>query len=140
MPDLKGSRTVENLKAAFRAESQAIRRYVYFARQADAEGHSAVAGVFRDIADGETAHAHGHLDHLKGAGDPATGEPIGSTKDNLAGAVAVETHEATEMYPEFAETARDEGFDEIAEWFQTLAKAEKGHAERFQKRLDGLAE
>lgn len=138
MTELKGSKTEENLKAAFAGESQANRRYLYFAKTADIEGYTDVAGLFKDTADGETGHAHGHLDYLKKVGDPATGKPIGSTEENLAAAVAGETYEYTEMYPAMAKSAREEGFDDIAEWFETLAKAEKSHAGRFQKALDEL--
>ncbi len=138
MADLKGSKTHENLKAAFAGESQANRRYLYFAKRADVEGYPDVAGLFRDTAEGETGHAHGHLDYLKQVGDPATGEPIGNTDANLKASVAGETYEYTEMYPGFAKTAREEGFEEIADWFETLARAERSHAGRFQKALDNL--
>ena len=138
MSKLKGSKTQQNLKHAFAGESQANRRYLYFAKQADIEGYPDVAGLFKNTADAETGHAHGHLDFLKVVGDPATDLPIGETAPNLAAAVAGETYEYTEMYPGMARTARDEGFSEIAEWFETLAKAEKSHAGRFQKALDGL--
>ena len=135
---LDGTQTHENLKAAFAGESQANRRYLYFAKVADIEGYPDVAGNFRDTADGETGHAHGHLDYLKPVGDPATGLPIGETAENLAAAVAGETYEYTEMYPGMAKTAREEGFEEIADWFETLAKAEKSHAGRFQSLLDNI--
>jgi rubrerythrin len=138
MSKLKGTRTHANLKAAFAGESQANRRYLYFAKVADIEGHPEVAGHFRDTAEGETGHAHGHLDYLKQVGDPATELPIGDTALNLRAAVAGETHEYTDMYPGMARTARDEGFSEIADWFETLAKAEKAHAGRFQALLDKL--
>ena len=138
MPELKGTKTHQNLKDAFAGESQANRRYLYFAKQADVEGYPEVAGNFRDTAEGETGHAHGHLDYLKQVGDPATDKPIGDTSKNLAAAVAGETYEYTEMYPGMARSARDEGFAEIAEWFETLAKAEKSHAGRFQTALDNL--
>ena len=138
MPDLKGTQTHENLKAAFAGESQANRRYLYFAKVADIEGYPDVAGLFRDTAEGETGHAHGHLDYIKEVGDPATGLPIGETEQNLAAAVAGETYEYTDMYPGMARTAREEGFGQIANWFETLAKAEKSHAGRFQAGLDGL--
>ena len=138
MPDLKGTQTHENLKAAFAGESQANRRYLYFAKVADIEGYPDVAGLFRDTAEGETGHAHGHLDYIKEVGDPATGLPIGETEQNLAAAVAGETYEYTDMYPGMARTARDEGFGQIANWFETLAKAEKSHAGRFQAGLDTL--
>ena len=135
---LKGSKTEENLKAAFSGESQANRRYLYFARQADIEGYPDAAGVFKNTADGETGHAFGHLEFLSEVGDPATGLPIGDTASNLKAAVAGETYEYTEMYPGFAKAAREEGHDEIAEWFETLARAEKSHAGKFQATLDTL--
>jgi len=134
--DLKQSKTAENLKDAFAGESQANRRYLYFAQKADIEGAPDVAAVFRSTAEGETGHAHGHLEYLEEVGDPATGEKMGETEDNLKSAIAGETHEYTDMYPGMARTARDEGFDEIADWFETLAKAEKSHAGKFQRTLD----
>ncbi len=139
MPDLNGSKTHENLKEEFAGESQANRRYLYFAAKADVEGQNDVAAVFRSTAEGETGHAHGHLDYLKRVGDPATGEPIGDTTKNLKASIAGETYEYTQMYPAFSKTARDEGFEEIAEWFETLARAERSHAGRFQKGLDTLS-
>ncbi len=136
--ELKGSKTEANLKAAFAGEAQANRRYLYFAVKADVEGYSDVAAVFRSTAEGETGHAHGHLEYLELVGDPVTGLPIGSTRDNLKAAIASETYEYTDMYPAMARTAREEGFEEIADWFETLAKAERSHAHRFQKALDSL--
>jgi rubrerythrin len=138
MAQLQGSKTAQNLKDAFAGESQANRRYLYFAKVADVEGYPDVAGLFRDTAEGETGHAHGHMDYLKPIGDPATGEPFGDTSKNLKSAVVGETHEYTDMYPGMAKTARDEGFSEIADWFETLAKAEKSHAGRFGKALQSL--
>ncbi len=140
MAQLKGSKTEDNLKAAFAGESQANRRYLYFAGKADVEGQNDVAAVFRSTAEGETGHAHGHLEYLEAVGDPATGLPIGSTRNNLKAAVAGETHEYTDMYPGMAKQAREESFDEIADWFETLAKAERSHANRFQKALDALTD
>jgi rubrerythrin len=135
---LKGSETEQNLKNAFAGESQANRRYLYFAVKADIEGYNDVAAVFRSTGEGETGHAHGHLEYLEETGDPATGLPIGETSDNLKAAIAGETHEYTDMYPGMAKKAREEGFDEIADWFETLAKAERSHANRFQQALDNL--
>lgn len=135
---LAGSKSHQNLKEAFAGESQANRRYLYFARVADIEGYPDIGGLFRDTSEAETGHAFGHLDFLKEVGDPCTGVPIGSTEKNLKSAIEGETYEYTEMYPGFAKTARDEGFLELAEWFETLAKAEKSHAGRFNKGLDGL--
>jgi rubrerythrin len=139
MAALKGSKTHDNLKAAFSGESQANRRYLYFAKIADVEGYPEVAGNFRETAEGETGHAHGHLDYLKKVGDPATDLPIGSTEENLKAAIAGETHEYTDMYPGMAKTARTEGFAEIADWFETLAKAEKAHAGRFSQMLSSIS-
>jgi rubrerythrin len=140
MPALKDSKTEGNLKEAFAGESQANRRYLYFAQKADVEGYPDVAALFRSVAEGETGHAFGHFDFLAAeVGDPATGEPVGATEDNLRSAIAGETYEYSEMYPGFAKTAREEGFDEIAEWFETLARAEKSHAGRFGEGLESVA-
>jgi len=136
MASLKGSKTEQNLKDAFAGESQANRRYLYFASKADVEGQNDLAALFRSTAEGETGHAHGHLEFLEPVGDPATGLPIGPSRLNLASAIAGETHEYTDMYPGMARTARTEGHDEIADWFETLAKAERSHANRYQKALD----
>ena len=138
MPEFKGSQTQSNLKEAFAGESQANRRYLYFAQKADVEGYPDVAALFRSVAEGETGHAFGHFDFLAEAGDPVTDVPVGPTADNLKSAITGETYEYTEMYPGMAKAARGEGFADIAEWFETLAKAEKSHAGRFQKALDGL--
>ena len=138
MPTLSGTKTHENLKEAFAGESQANRRYLYFARQAKLEGHPEIEDLFQETAKGETGHAFGHMDFLSEVGDPATGEPVGDTAKNLASAVAGETYEFTAMYPGFAKTAREEGFEEIADWFATLARAEKTHAGRFKRGLDKL--
>jgi rubrerythrin len=139
MSDLKGTKTHENLKEAFAGESQANRRYLYFAQKADVEGYPDVAALFRSVAEGETGHAFGHFDHLSAVGDPVTGVAVGETTDNLKSAIEGETYEYTEMYPGFARTARDEGFDEIGQWFETLARAEKSHAGRFSKGLEEVS-
>lgn len=115
MKPLKGTRTHDNLKYAFAGEAQANRRYLYFASKADVEGQNDVAALFRSTAEGETGHAHGHLDYLAQVGDPATDLPIGSSRQNLKSAVAGETHEYTDMYPGMAKAARDEGFEEISD-------------------------
>ena len=139
MSNLNGTKTHGNLKDAFAGESQANRRYLYFAKVADIEGYPEIASNFRETAEGETGHAHGHLDYLKEVGDPATGLPIGDSLDNLKAAGAGETHEFTDMYPGMAKTAREENFAEIADWFETLAKAEKSHAGRFQQMADSVS-
>ena len=139
MAELNGSKTHQNLKEAFAGESQANRRYLYFAQKADVEGYPDIAALFRSVSEGETGHAFGHFDHLSAVGDPVTGEPVGATEDNLRSAIAGETYEYTEMYPGFARTARDEGFDDISEWFETLARAEKSHAGRFTQGLASVS-
>ena len=136
MKALKGTKTHDNLKAAFAGESQANRRYLFFAKHADIEGYPEIAGLFRDTAEGETGHAHGHLEYLKKVGDPATGMPFTAVGEMLQSAVAGETHEYTDMYPGMAKAAREEGFGEIADWFETLAKAERSHAGKFQRALE----
>ena len=136
MSSLKDTKTEQNLKDAFAGESQANRRYLYFAKAADIEGYPEIAGLFRDTAEGETGHAHGHLDYLKKVSDPATDMPFTDVEEMLKSAVAGETHEYTDMYPGMAKSARDEGFEEIADWFETLAKAERSHAGKFQKAIE----
>ncbi len=138
MPSLVGTKTGKNLKEAFAKSSEAHVRYLYFAQKADIEGYNDVSAVFRSTAEGETGHGFGHLEFLEEVGDPVTGEPIGDTRKNLVSAIAGETYEYTDMYPGMARTAREEGLDEIADWFETLAKAERSHAGRFQKALDAL--
>ncbi len=136
MSSLKGTETEQNLKEAFACESQASQRYLYFAAKAAIEGFDDVAAVFRSTAAGGTGHAHGHLDYLEELGDPANGKPIEPTGDNLKAAIASETHEFADVYPGMARVARQEGFDEIADWFETLARAGKSHSGRFQKALE----
>ena len=135
---VNGTKTEQSVKEAFAGESQANRRYLYFANQADIAGANDVAAVFRSTAEGETGHAHGHMEYLieGGAGEPGTGMPAKTVAEALQAAIAGETHEYTDMYPGMAKTARDEGFDEIADWFETLAKAERSHANKFTKTLE----
>lgn len=138
MTSLEGSQTETNLKRAFEAESQANRRYLFFAEAADVEGYPEIAALFRSIAESETGHAFGHLEFLTDLADPTTGLPMGSTEENLKAAIAGETHDSAEMYPEFSKTAREEGFAEIAEWMESLARAEKSHAGRFTEGLTSI--
>lgn len=138
MKKLEGTKTHANLKDAYAHEAQANRRYLYFARQADLDGFPEIAGLFRDTAEGETSHAHGHMDFLKRVGDPVTGLPVGGTEQDLASAIAGETEEAETGYPAMAKTAREEGFPEVADWFETLARAERNHAERFKRGLASI--
>ena len=138
MASLKGSKSLENLKNAFAREAQMNRRYLYFARRADIEGYPDVGGLFRDIAEAETGHAFGHFDFIKQVGDTLTDEPIGDTEQNLLAAISGENHDHTEFYPAFARDARDEGFDELAEWFETLARSERSHSNRLRLALDSV--
>jgi rubrerythrin len=137
---LKGTKTAECLKDAFGGESMANRRYLYFANQCDIAGENDLSALFRSTAEGETGHAHGHMEYLieGGAGEPGTNMPAKSPQEMLEAAVHGETHEYSDMYPGMAKTAREEGFDEVADWFETLAKAERSHAMRYQKALDAL--
>lgn len=135
---LKGSKTEKNLKEAFAREAQANRRFFYFASKADIEGHTDVASAFRSTAEDETGHASGLLEYLEDCGDPVTGAPIGGTVANLKSALESETFEYQDYYPKMAQQARDEGLEDIADWFETLAKSEKAHAKRFKKFLDAL--
>ncbi|MEE8410406.1 MAG: rubrerythrin family protein [Myxococcota bacterium] len=137
-PPLKGSKTEDNLKMAFSGESEASCRFLFFAKMAEAEGHPTAVAVFKETAAGETGHAHGHLEFLREICDPRLGIPIANTREALVASAALETYEFTEMYPGWARVARDEGYDEIAEWFETLARAERSHADRFQKGLENL--
>jgi rubrerythrin len=138
MAELAKSKTIENLRTAFAGESQANRRYTYFSRRADEEGYPEIAALFKSVADGETAHALRHFDYMKTVGDPVTNVPVTDVKGMLESAIKGETYEHTTMYPQFAETARREGFDEIAKWFETLAKAEKAHAGKYQEALNTM--
>lgn len=143
MPNqVKGTRTEQSLKEAFAGESKANRRYLYFANLADVAGANDVASVFRSTAEGETGHAHGHMEYLiaGGSGDPETGLPAKTVEEALKSAIAGETHEYSDMYPGMAKVARDEGFEEIADWFETLAKAERSHANKFTKTLNAYLE
>ncbi len=114
MKDLKGTKTAENLKHAFCGEAMANRRYLYFARRADEEGYPEIAALMRSIAEGETAHAFGHLDFIRQGGieDPATNKPIRTLEEMLQSAIEGETYEWTQMYHGYAKVAREEGFDE----------------------------
>ena len=132
---LKGSKTEDNLKQAFAREAQTFCRYLYFASQAEGEGRLEAAALFRSTAEGETGHARGHLEWLEQCGDPVTGLPIGTTRDNLASAVASEAHECNVMYPEMARVAREEGHADVADWFETLSKSEQSHSQRYAKAL-----
>jgi len=135
MPSLKGTRTEQNLLTAFAGESQARNRYTYFASKAKKEGFEQIAAVFAETADHEKEHAKRLFKFLQGgealvsASFPAG--VIGSTLENLRAAAAGEHHEQAEMYPDFSRVAREEGFGEIAEVFESIAQAERFHERRY---------
>jgi len=130
----KGSRTYENLKAGFQGESMANRRYLYYAKLARERGLAEIAEVFERTAQAETGHAFGHLMFL--GVDPVANIEINDVEDALRAAIYGETYEWTQMYPGFARVAREEGFHEVAQWFETLAKIERYHAGRFNEALE----
>jgi len=140
MASLRGTRTERNLLTAFAGESQARNRYHFFASKAKKEGYVQISSIFTEIGDQEKEHAKRLFKFLEGgeveitAGFPAG--IIGSTVENLTAAAAGENHEHTEMYPEFAQVAREEGFDNIAVVFEAIAVAEEAHEKRFK----GLAQ
>ena len=134
--ELRNSRTAANLREAFAREAQTNRRLLYFAQKADVEGFPDVAALLRKVAEGETSHAFGHLSYLGEAGDPLTGKPMGCTADNLRSAIQSDRYEYEELYPRLAKEAREEGFEDIAEWLETLARAEASHTSRL---VDGLS-
>jgi rubrerythrin len=136
---LAGTKSHENLKGAFAGESQANRRYLYFARVADIEGYPDVGGLFRDTSEAETGHAFGHLDFLKEVGDPCTGVAIGTTAKNLKSAVEGETYEYTEMYPKFRHLAVEEGNMAAVTEFDEQIEESKVHAAAFRRTLEMAA-
>lgn len=128
--ELQGSKTQANLMAAFAGESQARNKYTYFAAKARQDGYEQIGELFERTADNEKAHAEIWFKLLDGS--------IGETKDNLSTAAEGEHYEWSDMYPAFAETARQEGFDDIAARFEMVAKIEKEHEERFKKLLQNV--
>ena len=127
--ELKGSRTEKNLMAAFAGESQARNKYTYFASVAKKEGYEQIAAIFQQTADNEKEHAKLWFKALGG---------IGNTAENLVSAANGENEEWTEMYPEFARVAREEGFVALALQFEAVAKIEKEHEERYRKLLENV--
>jgi len=133
--ELKGSQTEKNLLSAFAGESQARNRYTYFASQARKEGYIQISAIFEETANQEKEHAKREFKFLKGGEVEVTAAfpagVIGSTVENLKAAAAGEHYETTQMYPDFAKVAEEEGFDEIAKVFSGIAVAEKYHEERY---------
>ena len=133
--ELSKSKTFQNLKTAFAGEAQTNRRYLYFAKTADDEGQSEVSSVFRAVAEIETAHAMREFEFMKPISDPMTQVPLPNLRGMIESALKGEMYESTTMYPNFAKEARQEGFDEIAKWFDAVAEAEKVHLKKFQELL-----
>ncbi|MCD6532765.1 MAG: rubrerythrin family protein [Deltaproteobacteria bacterium] len=135
MAALKGSKTEKNILTAFAGESQARNRYTYFASKAKKEGYVQISEIFTETADQEKEHAKRLFNLLEGGEVEISGSfpagVVGSTIENLKESAAGENHEYTEMYPEFAVTAREEGFTEIADIFLAIAVAEKQHEKRY---------
>ncbi len=131
--ELKGSKTEQNLMTAFAGESQARNKYTYFASKAKKEGYEQIAAIFQETADNEKEHAKMWFKLLNG-GD------IGTTAENLQAAADGENYEWTDMYAEFAKTAKEEGFTHIAYLFEEVAKIEKEHEERYLKLLENVKE
>ncbi len=143
MSRLKGTRTEKNILTAFAGESQARNRYTYFASQARKEGYQQIAAIFEETANQEKEHAKRLFKLLEGgeveitAGFPAG--VIGTTEENLKAAAEGENYEHTEMYPEFAKVAREEGFEDIAKIFEAIAVAEAFHEERYKALANNIA-
>ncbi len=131
MAGVKGTQTEKNILAAFAGESQARNKYGFFAKQARKEGYVQIAAAFEETAEQERAHASTLFKMLDGS--------IGSTEENLRAAAAGEQYELDDMYPSFAKTAREEGFEEIAAVFEAIAIAERRHGNRFTKLADNIA-
>lgn len=138
--DLKGSRTEKNILTAFAGESQARNRYTYFASQAKKEGYEQISAIFAETADQEKEHAKRLFKFLEGGEVEVTAAfPagfIGTTAENLKAAAEGENHEHEQMYPEFAATAEEEGFSQLAAVFRAIAKAEVGHEQRYLTLLE----
>lgn len=136
MPELKGTQTEKNLLMAFAGESQARNRYTYFASQAKKEGFVQISNIFTETANQEKEHAKRFFKFLEGGDLEVTATfpagVIGSTYDNLLAAAAGEEHEHSDLYPSFAATAREEGFEIVAKAFDAISVAEKQHEKRYR--------
>lgn len=144
MPELKGTKTEQNLLKAFAGESQARNRYEFFVKVAKKEGYEQIAAIFQETADQEKEHAKRFFKFLEGGMCEITAVYpagiIGTTKENLKAAAEGENEEWTELYPAFAEIAKEEGFPEIASAFRFIAKVEAEHERRYLKLLQNLSE
>lgn len=124
------TKSEKNLYEAFAGESQANRKYLAWARQADVEGYPEVAELLRTISEGETAHALGHFNYMKG---------VKTTVENLKMAIEGEKYEVTEMYPRMVQEAKEEGLEELAKWFEMISRAESAHMKAFEKALKEIS-
>jgi len=140
---IKGTKTEKNLLAAFAGESQARNRYTYFASAARKEGYEQIANIFVETAENEKEHAKVFFKHLEGGDvEITTAYPAGTIKDaksNLEAAAAGEQMEWTTIYSDFAKTAKDEGFPEVAKSFEQIAKVEKFHEGRYRKLIENIS-
>jgi rubrerythrin len=138
LSDLRGTVTLENIKAAFAADAQSVRLLLYFARLAEIESFGDTALLLRSLAEAQALMADGSIDLLRRAGHPQTGKPIGETPQNIAATVEAARFEADSLLPKMAQTAHAEGFPDIASWFETLALAKADQAERCRAALEQL--
>lgn len=134
--ELERSRTFENLRTAFSEEASLVFRYLYYATLADFEGMDRHASLFKDIAEGGDASVQGCFDFLKLARDPESGIAVGGTLKNIESLIQTESKQHSQTYPEMAKTAREEGFTDIASWFDTLEKAKRSHVRKLRKLSD----
>jgi len=142
MKSLKGTKTVKNLLAAFAGESQARNRYTFFASKAKKEGYEQIAAIFQETADNEKEHAEVFFKHLQGGDVEITASYpagiIGTTGENLLAAAEGEKMEWGTLYPDFAKTAKEEGFPEVAASFESIAEVEAHHERRYRKLLENV--
>jgi rubrerythrin len=142
MKQLKGSKTEKNLLKAFAGESQARNRYTYFASQAKKEGYEQICGIFLETAENEKEHAKVFFKYLEGGDAEITASypagKIGTTEENLLAAAEGEKMEWGTLYPDFGKTAKEEGYDQVAESFKEIGEVEEGHEKRYRKLLDNV--
>jgi rubrerythrin len=136
-PSLLGSRTQENLEAAFAQDAQSIQLFGYFAKIAQIEGFSDAARTWEELAESQQQFTHGHLDFLKRVGEPLARHRMGETSQNLAAGIAIEQLDAAERLEQMARTAHAEGFPDIASWFESISDAKRARVARLQ---DGLSQ
>jgi len=135
-PSLVGSRTQENLEAAFAQDAQAIQLFGYFAKIARIEGFSDAARTWEELAESQQQYTHGHLDFLKRVGEPLSRHRMGETAQNLVAGIAIEQLDAAARLEEMAKTAHAEGFPDVASWFESLSDAKRARVARLQSDLD----